>query len=176
MIGPYRPNVPVFPKADIGGRFAGIRSPRRGGKADGKEKKTTEEQPKAKEQKTKRELQAMARERLGCAVPVRRNADGGWYFRIIEFTGLNSGALHRRANCSPRSCASSMTSREIRRGNSKAGGRSSHAHTGRRPNLARLGAHNVTGRPSHLTNASSKARPSDPAASVTRRRRPWPGH
>jgi hypothetical protein len=33
-----------------------------------KKKKTTEEQPKAKEQKTKRELQAMARERLGCAV------------------------------------------------------------------------------------------------------------
>ena len=37
-----------------------------------KKKKTTEEQPKAKEQKTKRELQAMARERLGCAVPVRQ--------------------------------------------------------------------------------------------------------
>jgi hypothetical protein len=45
-----------------------------------KEKKTTEELPKAKEQRTKRELQAMARERLGRAVPVRRHANGGWYF------------------------------------------------------------------------------------------------
>ena len=63
-----------------------------------KEKKTTEEQPKAKEQKTKRELQAMARERLGCAVPVRRDANGGWYFQIIEVQGLNSGTLQRRAN------------------------------------------------------------------------------
>jgi hypothetical protein len=39
-----------------------------------------EERPMAKEKKTKRELQAMARERLGCAVPVRRDANGGWYF------------------------------------------------------------------------------------------------
>ena len=71
--------------------------PRREGKADGKGKKTTEEQPKAKEQKTKRELQAMARERLGCAVPVRRDANGGWYFQVIEVAGLNSGTLQRRA-------------------------------------------------------------------------------
>jgi hypothetical protein len=75
----------------------GIRLPRREGKADGKGKKTTEEQPKAKEQKTKRELQAMARERLGCAVPVRRDANGGWYFQVIEVAGLNSGTLQRRA-------------------------------------------------------------------------------
>ena len=53
-----------------------------------KKKKITEEQPKAKEQKTKRELQAMARERLGCAVPVRRDANGGWYFQIIEVRGV----------------------------------------------------------------------------------------
>jgi hypothetical protein len=39
---------------------------------------TTVEQPKQK--KTKKELEAMARERLGCAVPVRRDAKGGWYF------------------------------------------------------------------------------------------------
>jgi hypothetical protein len=63
-----------------------------------KEKKTTEKQPKAKEQKTKRELQAMARERLGCAVPVRSDANGGWYFQIIEVRRLNSGTLQRRAN------------------------------------------------------------------------------
>ena len=63
-----------------------------------KEKKTAEEQPKAKEQKTKRELQAMARERLGCAVPVRRDANGGWNFHIIQVAGLNSGTLQRRAN------------------------------------------------------------------------------
>jgi hypothetical protein len=62
-----------------------------------KKKKTTEEQPKAKEQKTKRELQAMARERLACAVPVRRDANGAWYFQIIEVAGLNSGTLQRRA-------------------------------------------------------------------------------
>ena len=56
------------------------------------------EQPKAKEQKTKQELQAMARERLGCAVPVRRDGNSGWYFQIIEVAGLNSGTLQRRAN------------------------------------------------------------------------------
>jgi hypothetical protein len=60
--------------------------------------KKTKEQPKAREQKTKRELQAMARERLGCAVPVQRDANGGWYFQIVEVAGLNSGTLQRRAN------------------------------------------------------------------------------
>jgi len=43
-----------------------------------KEKGTSGEQ--SKEQKTKRELEAMARQRLGCAVPVRRDVKGGWYF------------------------------------------------------------------------------------------------
>ena len=55
-------------------------------------KKKTKEQPKAKEQKTKRELQAMARERLGCAVPVRRDANGGWHFQIIETTARRAMA------------------------------------------------------------------------------------
>ena len=79
-----------------------------------KKKKTTEKQPKAKEQKTKRELQAMARERLGCAVPVRRDANGGWYFQFIEVAGLNSGTLQGRRICSPRSCGGSMTLRSDR--------------------------------------------------------------
>jgi hypothetical protein len=77
---------------------AGIRLPRREERPMAKKKNITEEQPKAKEQKTKRELQAMARERFGCAVPVRRDAMGGWYFQIIEVPGLNSGTLQRRAN------------------------------------------------------------------------------
>jgi hypothetical protein len=40
----------------------------------------------------------MARQRLGCAVPVRRDAKGGWYFQVIEAIGLNRGTLQRRAN------------------------------------------------------------------------------
>ena len=52
----------------------------------------------SKEQKTKRELEAMARQRLGCAVPVRRDVKGGWYFQVIEAIGLNPGTLQRRAN------------------------------------------------------------------------------
>jgi hypothetical protein len=59
-------------------------------------KNTTGEQ--SKEQKTKRELEAMARQRLGCAVPVRRDAKGGWYFQVIEAIGVNPGTLQRRAN------------------------------------------------------------------------------
>jgi hypothetical protein len=51
-------------------------------------KNTTGEQ--SKEQKTERELEAMARQRLGCAVPVRRDAKGGWYFQVIEAMGLTS--------------------------------------------------------------------------------------
>ena len=51
-----------------------------------KENNTTGEQ--SKEQKTKRELEAMARQRLGCAVPVRRDVKGGWYFQVIEAIGL----------------------------------------------------------------------------------------
>ena len=54
-----------------------------------KEKGTSGEQ--SKEQKTKRELEAMARQRLGCAVPVRRDVKGGWYFQVIEVVGLNPG-------------------------------------------------------------------------------------
>jgi len=61
-----------------------------------KESNTTGELP--KEQKTKRELEAMARQRLGCAVPVRRDVKGGWYFQVIEVIGLNPGTLQRRAN------------------------------------------------------------------------------
>jgi hypothetical protein len=57
---------------------------------------TTAEQ--SKEQKTKRELEAMARQRLGCAVPVRRDVKGGWYFQAIEAIGVNPGTLQRRAN------------------------------------------------------------------------------
>ena len=52
----------------------------------------------SKEYKTKRELEAMARQRLGCAVPVRRDVKGGWYFQVIEVVGLNPGTLQRRAN------------------------------------------------------------------------------
>ena len=59
-------------------------------------KNTTVEQ--SKEQKTKRELEAMARQRLGCAVPVRRDAKGGWYFQVIEAIGVDPGTLQRRAN------------------------------------------------------------------------------
>ena len=61
-----------------------------------KENNTSDEQ--SKEQKTKRELEAMARQRLGCAVPVRRDVKGGWYFQVIEVVGLNPGTLQRRAN------------------------------------------------------------------------------
>ena len=61
-----------------------------------KENHTSAEQ--SKEQKTKRELEAMARQRLGCAVPVRRDVKGGWYFQVIEVVGLNPGTLQRRAN------------------------------------------------------------------------------
>jgi hypothetical protein len=61
-----------------------------------KENNTTGEQ--SKEQKTKRELEAMARQRLGCAVPVRRDVKGVWYFQVIEAIGLNPGTLQRRAN------------------------------------------------------------------------------
>jgi hypothetical protein len=61
-----------------------------------KENNTTGEQ--SKERKTKRELEAMARQRLGCAVPVRRDVKGGWYFQVIEVIGLNPGTLQRRAN------------------------------------------------------------------------------
>ena len=57
---------------------------------------TSDEQ--SKEQKTKRELEAMARQRLGCAVPVRRDVKGGWYFQVIEVVGLNPGTLQRPAN------------------------------------------------------------------------------
>ena len=59
-------------------------------------KNTTAEQ--SKEQKTKRELEAMARQRLGCAVPVRRDVKGGWYFQVIEAIGVDPGTLQRRAN------------------------------------------------------------------------------
>jgi hypothetical protein len=59
-------------------------------------KNTTGEQ--SKEPKTKRELEAMARQRLGCAVPVRRDAKGGWYFQVIEAIGVDPGTLQRRAN------------------------------------------------------------------------------
>jgi hypothetical protein len=58
---------------------------------------TTSDEP-SKERKTKRELEAMARQRLGCAVPVRRDVKGGWYFQVIEVVGLNPGTLQRRAN------------------------------------------------------------------------------
>ena len=68
---------------------------------------TTGERP--KEKKTKRELEAMARQRLGCAAPVRRDGKGGWYFQVIEAIGLNPGTLQRRANISPKSWATSMT-------------------------------------------------------------------
>jgi hypothetical protein len=61
-----------------------------------RESNTTAEQ--LKEKKTKRELETMARQRLGCAVPVRRDAKGGWYFQVIEAIGLNPGTLQRRAN------------------------------------------------------------------------------
>ena len=40
----------------------------------------------------------MARQRLGCAVPVRRDVKGGWYFQVIDVIGLNPGTLQRRAN------------------------------------------------------------------------------
>jgi len=50
----------------------------------------------SKEQKTKRELEAMARQRLGCAVPVRRDVKGGWYFQVIEVMRLNPGTLRKR--------------------------------------------------------------------------------
>jgi hypothetical protein len=52
-----------------------------------KKKKTTEKQPKAKEQKTKRELQAMARERLGCAVPVAATPTAVGTFRSSRSRG-----------------------------------------------------------------------------------------
>jgi hypothetical protein len=71
-----------------------------------KEKKTTEEQPKAKEQKTKRELQAMARERLGCAGQC--DADCSWYLQIIEVAGLKSGTLQRRAESARRGAAPAL--------------------------------------------------------------------
>ena len=71
-----------------------------------KENNTSDEQ--SKEYKTKRELEAMARQRLGCAVPVRRNV-GGWYFQVIEVIGLNPGTFQRRAICSPKSWGTSMT-------------------------------------------------------------------
>ena len=61
-----------------------------------KQNNTAAEQP--KEKKTKRELEAIARQRLGCAVPVRRDVKGGWYFQVIEAIGLNPGTLQRRAN------------------------------------------------------------------------------
>jgi len=61
-----------------------------------KENKATAEQP--KEKKTKRELEMMARQRLGCAVPVRRAAKSGWYFQVIQADGVNPGTLQRRAN------------------------------------------------------------------------------
>ena len=60
-----------------------------------KENKATAEQP--KEKKTKRELEMMARQRLGCAVPVRRAAKNGWYFQVIQADGVNPGTLQRWA-------------------------------------------------------------------------------
>jgi hypothetical protein len=69
---------------------------RTGEKVVAKENDTSDKQ--SKEQKTKRELEAMARQRLGCAVPVRRDVKGGWYFQVIEVVGLNPGTLQRRAN------------------------------------------------------------------------------
>ena len=38
------------------------------------------------------------RQRLGCAVPVRRDAKGGWYFQVIQAIGINQGTLQRRAD------------------------------------------------------------------------------
>jgi hypothetical protein len=52
---------------------------RTGGKVVAKQNNTAAEQP--KEKKTKRELEAMARQRLGCAVPVRRDVKGAGIFR-----------------------------------------------------------------------------------------------
>jgi hypothetical protein len=60
---------------------------------------TTGERP--KEKKTKRELEAMARQRLGCAAPVRRDGKGGWYFQVIEASAstlahFSDGRISRR--------------------------------------------------------------------------------
>ena len=35
----------------------------------------------AKERKTEKELEAIARERLGSTISVRRDVKGGWYFQ-----------------------------------------------------------------------------------------------
>jgi hypothetical protein len=69
-------------------------------------KNTTGEQ--SKEPKTKRELEAMARQRLGCAVPLRRDAKGGWYFQVIEAIGVDLAHFSDGRICSPRSWAISM--------------------------------------------------------------------
>ena len=72
---------------------AGIRLPPQGRKGRWQRKrKPLKNNQGAKEQKTKRELQAMARERLGRAVPVRRDANGGWHFQIIETTARRAMA------------------------------------------------------------------------------------
>ena len=72
-----------------------------------KENSTSGEQ--SKEQKTKRELEAMARQRLGCAVPVRRDVKGGWYFQVIEVIGFNPAHFNDGQICSPKSWDTSMT-------------------------------------------------------------------
>ena len=69
---------------------------RTGEKVVAKENNTTGEQP--KEKKTKRELEAMARQRLGCAVPVRRDAKDGDladYFGSIPHAELLKSVARR---------------------------------------------------------------------------------
>jgi hypothetical protein len=73
-------------------------------------KNTTAEQ--SKEQKTKRELEAMARQRLGCAVPVRRDVKGGWYFQLIEAIGINPLSLESKQTTGRRGSGTPSCSRD----------------------------------------------------------------
>ena len=90
---------PVFPKADIGGRFAGIRLPRRGGKADGKEKRKP---LKNSQRQRNRKPSGNCRRWRGngsaarCRCAATPTAVGT--FRSSRSRGLNSGTLQRRAN------------------------------------------------------------------------------
>ena len=54
----------------------------------------------AKERKTEKELEAIARERLGSTISVRRDVKGGWYFQVTHATRPydDQGILQRRAN------------------------------------------------------------------------------
>jgi hypothetical protein len=54
----------------------------------------------AKEGKTEKELEAIARERLGYAMSVRRDIKDGWYFQVTHTTRPYDyqGTLQRRAN------------------------------------------------------------------------------